>query len=66
MRLSKTHIATLRDFPEELEITSVDEYGAIMSLQHKAYNISAVQYHPESILTPLGEQIVKNFIEANQ
>jgi anthranilate synthase component 2 len=59
-------IATLRDFPEELEITSVDEYGAIMSLQHKVYNISAVQYHPESILTPLGEQIVKNFIEANQ
>ncbi len=59
-------IATLNDFPEELEITSVDEFGAIMSLQHKAFNISAVQYHPESILTPLGEQIVKNFIEANQ
>ncbi len=59
-------IATLNDFPEELEITSVDEFGAIMSLQHKEFNISAVQYHPESILTPLGEQIVKNFIEANQ
>ena len=59
-------IATLSDFPEDLEITSIDEYGAIMSLQHKVYNISAVQYHPESILTPLGEQIVKNFIEANQ
>ena len=59
-------IATLSDFPDELEITSVDEYGAIMSLQHKIFNISAVQYHPESILTPLGEQIVKNFIEANR
>ena len=58
-------IASLKDFPEELQITAVDEFGAIMSLQHKTYKISAVQYHPESILTPFGEQIVKNFIEAN-
>jgi len=59
-------IASLKDFPSELEITAVDEFGDIMSLQHKTYNISAVQYHPESILTPLGEQIVRNFIEANK
>ncbi len=59
-------IASLKDFPEELEITSVDEYGDIMSLQHKKYNISAVQFHPESILTPLGEKLVRNFIEANK
>jgi len=59
-------IASLKDFPSELEITSVDEFGDIMSLQHKKHNISAVQYHPESILTPLGENIVRNFIEANQ
>jgi len=56
-------IASLEDFPSELEITAVDEFGAIMSLQHKTYNISAVQFHPESILTPLGEKIVRNFIE---
>jgi len=59
-------IASKKDFPSELEITSVDEYGDIMSLQHKEYNISAVQFHPESILTPLGEHMVRNFIEANQ
>jgi len=59
-------IASLKNFPAELEITSVDEFGAIMSLQHETYNISAVQYHPESILTPIGEHIVRNFIEANQ
>ncbi|MBE0422720.1 MAG: aminodeoxychorismate/anthranilate synthase component II [Lutibacter sp.] len=58
-------IASLKDFPEELEITAVDEFGSVMSLQHKKYNICAVQYHPESILTPIGEQIVRNFIEAN-
>jgi anthranilate synthase component 2 len=59
-------IASKKDFPKELEITAVDEFGDIMSLQHKEYSISAVQFHPESILTPLGEQIVRNFIEANK
>lgn len=59
-------IASLKDFPEELEITAVDEFGDIMSLQHKTHNISAVQFHPESILTPLGEKMVRNFIDANK
>jgi anthranilate synthase component 2 len=59
-------IASTKDFPAELEITSVDEFGDIMSLQHKIHNISAVQFHPESILTPLGEKMVRNFIEANK
>ena len=58
-------IATNDAFPSELEITAVDDDGGIMSLQHKTLNISAVQFHPESILTPLGKQIVQNFIEAN-
>lgn len=52
-----------KDFPEELEITSVDENGMIMSLQHKKYDVHAVQYHPESILTPDGKQIIENFLK---
>lgn len=58
-------IAIKDTFPSELEITAVDDDGGIMSLQHKTHKISAVQFHPESILTPLGKQIVQNFIEAN-
>lgn len=50
------------DFPEELEITSVDKNGMIMSLKHKIYDVHAVQYHPESILTPNGKQILENFL----
>lgn len=50
------------DFPAELEITSVDKNGMIMSLKHKTYEVHAVQYHPESILTPHGKQILENFI----
>ncbi len=51
------------DFPEDLEITSLDSSGMIMSLQHKTYDIHAVQYHPESILTPFGKKIIENFLE---
>lgn len=50
------------DFPEELEITSVDKDGMIMSLKHKLYDVHAVQYHPESILTPHGKKILENFL----
>lgn len=48
--------------PEDLIITSVDENGEIMSLRHKKYDVRGVQYHPESVLTPLGKTILKNWI----
>lgn len=49
-------------FPEELEITALDKDGMIMALQHKIYDVHGVQFHPESILTPDGEVIIKNFL----
>lgn len=57
-------IAAEEDFPAALKITARDEEGGIMALEHREFNISAVQFHPESILTPLGEKMVRNFIEA--
>lgn len=50
-------------FPAELEITSVDNNGQIMSLRHRDYDIRAVQFHPESVLTPRGKQMIKNWVE---
>ncbi|RQP11803.1 MAG: aminodeoxychorismate/anthranilate synthase component II [Chryseobacterium sp.] len=49
-------------FPQELQITAVDENGIIMALQHRFYDLHAVQFHPESILTPDGHRIIQNFI----
>ena len=57
-------IASNQNFPTELEITAKDEDGGIMAIRHKHFPISAVQFHPESILTDQGEQIVENFINA--
>jgi anthranilate synthase component 2 len=52
------------DFPDDLEITSVDENGEIMSIRHKTYDVKGVQYHPESILTPHGKKILENWLES--
>lgn len=50
------------DLPDSLEATSFDENGQIMSLRHKEFDIRAVQFHPESVLTPQGKQILKNWV----
>ena len=50
------------NLPEELEATSFDENGQVMSLRHKVYDVKSVQFHPESVLTPKGKQILKNWV----
>ena len=51
------------ELPEALVATSFDENGQIMSLKHKTYDVRGVQFHPESVLTPHGKQILKNWLE---
>ncbi|MGB2760526.1 MAG: aminodeoxychorismate/anthranilate synthase component II [Maribacter stanieri] len=52
------------NLPDSLEATSVDENGQIMSLRHKTYDVRAVQFHPESVLTPQGKKMLENWLNA--
>lgn len=49
-------------FPENLEITSTDENGQIMSIRHKKFDVKGVQFHPESVLTPHGKKMLENWV----
>ena len=49
-------------FPECLEITAVSDEGQVMALQHRQLPIYGIQFHPESVLTPEGKEIIKNYI----
>jgi len=55
--VSKNH------FPTDLEITAEDENGFIMALRHKTFDVQGVQFHPESVLTPMGEKIMRNWLQ---
>jgi len=53
-------------FPQDLEVTARTEDGVIMGLRHRRFPIEGVQFHPESILTEKGEQMVRNWLEGTQ
>ena len=54
---------TPESVPEELEVTAHSDSGVIMGVRHRTYPIEGIQFHPESIMTPVGKEILKNFLE---
>ena len=56
-------IVSKDNFPsDELEITAEDDNGYIMAMQHRKYDVQGVQFHPESVLTPDGEKMMRNWL----
>jgi len=51
------------DIPDEISVTALDKQGIIMALAHKDYDVKGVQFHPESVMTPFGKQILSNWID---
>lgn len=51
------------DLPDCLSVTAVDDQGKIMALMHNELDILGVQFHPESVLTEFGKQMIKNWID---
>lgn len=57
-------VVSEENFPAALEVTARDKSGMIMALRHRTYDVTGVQFHPESVLTPDGETIVRNWLKA--
>ena len=65
LRVGRYHswVVSKEDLPDCLEIIAEDtEEGQIMGLRHKTYNVRGIQFHPESVLTPRGKEIIKNWL----
>jgi anthranilate synthase component II len=52
-----------KNLPDELQVTCVDENGIIMGISHKEYDVKGLQFHPESVLTEHGMEIMANWLE---
>lgn len=57
------HSWAIRNVNAPLLITSTDDDGIVMSIKHEQFNVRGVQFHPESIMSPNGMQIIKNWVE---
>ena len=55
-------VVSKEQFPDCLEVTAESDEGQIMALRHRQFNVHGIQFHPESVMTPEGRTIVKNWL----
>jgi anthranilate synthase/aminodeoxychorismate synthase-like glutamine amidotransferase len=59
---ARYHSLAATRVPEELEVSATTEDGEVMAVRHRTLPVDGVQFHPESVLTPLGPEICRNFL----
>lgn len=57
-------VVSTENLPDELEVTATDESGQIMALRHRTFDVTGVQFHPESIMTEYGTRMIQNWLES--
>jgi anthranilate synthase/aminodeoxychorismate synthase-like glutamine amidotransferase len=53
-----------QDLPEDLEVTARTDTGVVMGVRHRSLPVEGIQFHPESIMTPVGKDLLKNFLDS--
>jgi len=56
------HSLAAHAVPEDLEVSAHSEDGEVMGVRHRRYAVEGVQFHPESVLTPVGQRLLENFL----
>lgn len=64
MQVGRYHswVVKSENLPDCLEVTAISDEGQVMALKHRTFDVHGIQFHPESILTPCGRQIIANFV----
>jgi anthranilate synthase component 2 len=61
--VGRYHSLAALAIPDVLEVSATAEDGEIMAVRHRHLQVDGVQFHPESVLTPLGRELARNFLE---
>ena len=66
VQVARYHSLSVQEstLPEELEVTARSDDGELMAMRHREYPIYGLQFHPESVMTPDGSAMIRNFLEA--
>ena len=57
------HSLAATTVPDSLEVSAITEDGEVMAVRHREFPVDGVQFHPESVLTPLGSELARNFLQ---
>jgi anthranilate synthase component 2 len=63
LEAGRYHSLAANSIPPELEVSATADDGEVMAVRHRELPVDGVQFHPESVLTPLGSKIARNFLE---